>query len=308
MIKFFEIPALNAMFGTKRPTLRISDVLAENKILLVNLLGTQSDYDIAALIVAKFHQALFALRDTPKRDREPFYLYIDECHKVLPFIEDQADDFLTGGRKYELCLTLANQFPSALPGKVKDNIRALQTAVLFKLPYDRLGPFVYVFPKATQPKDFTAERAKIQEKLIAARDELANFYDDRIFHEDTYQRNIRSKKTKAQGEKAQAEYEQLNREQQNYRPMPDFTALLADLAVGQAVCIPEQGKPFFLTVRGPLDEHDKNDGCAEWLRLSTARRYPRQDQEMPHTKVNGSPATEKGEFEIQPPSDVPDKP
>jgi hypothetical protein len=149
MTPFFEIPALKVMFGEKRPKLKIADVMRDNLIFLVNIKDTPSDYDIAALITAKFQQATFGRRyieDESKRT--PYYLYIDECHTILRFAAAQFEAILTRARKFKLCLTLANQIPSDLPAKILRKLGTIQSLYLFNLEpqdarifKDRIAPY-----------------------------------------------------------------------------------------------------------------------------------------------------------------------
>src|SRR6266481_7301242 len=115
---YLEPGPLSVMFSTKRPTLNISRVMAENKVLLVNLLDTESDQFIASLITAKFRQATFGRRNIHDSERTPYYLYVDECHTVLKFAENDFNALLTRSRQFQLCLILANQFPSDLPESI----------------------------------------------------------------------------------------------------------------------------------------------------------------------------------------------
>lgn len=299
MSHFFENPALKTIFGSRKPVLRIADVLAKNQVLLVNLRGTRTDYDIAALIVAKFHQALFALRDIPKRERQPFYFYIDECHRVISFVEKEADEFLTGGRKFNLCLTLANQFPSDLPGKVKENIRALQSAILFKLTPDKLGPFVHAFPKPVPKLDRSRERERLIQQFNEARSrhqEIWSIGPNESMADVYGQAGGEAKIREAQrlGEKGmnlRKQIERLDTDVANAKVVPDWITIVANLPVGEAVYLPEQGEPSLIAVRRHLQEHDKDDGCAEYLRNRTLDNYPCNPLTVPHDERTTPVAT-----------------
>lgn len=149
MTPFFEIPALNVMFGARKPKLKISDVIRDNLIFLVNIKDTPSDFDIAALITAKFQQATFGRRYIPEGKRTPYYLYIDECHTILAYAEEQFEAILTRARKFKLCLTLANQIPSDLPPGILRKLGTIQSLYLFQLEPDdarifknRLAPYI----------------------------------------------------------------------------------------------------------------------------------------------------------------------
>jgi hypothetical protein len=131
MIPFFESPTLKTMFGAKNPKLNIWDVMQKKQILLVSLKDTATDAFIGSLICSKFQQATFGRRDLPEIERTPYALYIDECHTILKYAVDEFEAILTRARKYNLCLTMANQLPTDLPKKIKEKFPSIRTHIAF---------------------------------------------------------------------------------------------------------------------------------------------------------------------------------
>jgi hypothetical protein len=134
LIKFKENPALLAIMDAKPNTgINIWDVMQSRKILLINLKDTPTDLFIGSLIVSKIQQATFARRYILESQRIPYYLYIDECQTVMKYAAPEFEQILTRARKYNLCLTLANQIPSDLPLGIKQKIGTVGAIILFNL-------------------------------------------------------------------------------------------------------------------------------------------------------------------------------
>jgi len=130
---FLESRTLRAMFECRSPRLNISDVMAKNQILLVNLKDTATDFFIGSLIMSKIQQATFARRSVPEATRVPYYLYVDECQTVMAYSEKKFADILTRARKYKLCLTMSNQIPVDLPSGIRSKLGTIASKILFNL-------------------------------------------------------------------------------------------------------------------------------------------------------------------------------
>lgn len=131
MIPFFESPTLKTMFGAKNPKLNIWDIMLKKQILLVTLKENPTDRFIGSLICAKFQQATFGRRDLPEAERIPYSLYIDECHTILKYAIKEFEAILTRARKYNLCLTMANQLPTDLPKEIQRKLPTIGTHIAF---------------------------------------------------------------------------------------------------------------------------------------------------------------------------------
>jgi hypothetical protein len=132
--RFSERPTLRKIFDAV-PVINISDIMRDKKILLVKLKQNPTDRFIGSLIFAKFLQATLSREHIDLSEREPFFLYIDECQLIIRHAADDFSDTLTQARKYNLCLTLANQLPddSDFPHKIKQKLPMLGTVILMRL-------------------------------------------------------------------------------------------------------------------------------------------------------------------------------
>ncbi len=95
-------------------------IMDEKKILLINLskgrLGDINSHLLGLIIVGKLLVAALSRADIPERERNDFYLYIDEFQNVTT---DSIAVILSEARKYKLNLTIAHQFI----GQLEENIK-----------------------------------------------------------------------------------------------------------------------------------------------------------------------------------------
>jgi hypothetical protein len=177
MIPFKENPTLRTMFGAKKPKLNIAEVMLKNRVLLVNLKDTPSDFMVASLIASKFQQATFGRRYIKEHLRKPYYLYIDECHTILKFAAPQFEAILTRARKYKLCLILSNQLPSDLPEPIQRKLGMIYTKILFNLREQDARTFRSEIENATNrarpDPEADAQITRIGSKLNDIEHELA---------------------------------------------------------------------------------------------------------------------------------------
>jgi hypothetical protein len=135
MIPYDESPALRKIFSCAKPKLNIWDVMQERRILLIKLRNNATDHFIGSLISAKIHQATEGRADIDPIHRIPFYLYIDECHRILKFAEQLFEDILTGARKFRLALILSNQLETDLPKGIREKLPIIKTQLRFIAQY-----------------------------------------------------------------------------------------------------------------------------------------------------------------------------
>ena len=130
--RFSESPTLRAIFSDPHPKLNIWDVMQSKKILFINLKDTPTDAFVGSLICAKIQQATFGRREIrDESKRIPFYLYIDECHTIMKYAAPQFEAILTRARKYNLCLTMANQMMKDLPPEIEQKLGMLGAKIFF---------------------------------------------------------------------------------------------------------------------------------------------------------------------------------
>jgi len=89
-------------------------------------------FTLGALLVSQFQLAAIRRGALPPRERMPFYLYIDEFQN---FQTSAFNEIMTESRKYQLCLTLANQKLADLEEKTRGAVQGAETFVYFR-PFD----------------------------------------------------------------------------------------------------------------------------------------------------------------------------
>jgi hypothetical protein len=116
-------------------TVNISHLMNEGKILLLNLSkgswGQVPAQLIGCLFIIAIAQAAGKRTHIPEAQRRDFYLYVDE---VENFQNDSFNSILSEARKMRLSLTLANQFYSQLPEKLRAAISGnVATLIAFRI-------------------------------------------------------------------------------------------------------------------------------------------------------------------------------
>ncbi len=108
-------PALRNIFGQKRSSINLRQVMDEGKILLVNLakgeLTEPNSRFLGMLLLAKLQATAMARVKIPPEQRRPFYLYVDEFQSLAT---QNFVTMLSEARKFGVSLVLANQFVSQI--------------------------------------------------------------------------------------------------------------------------------------------------------------------------------------------------
>jgi len=121
---FLSDDRIREIFSFQKSSFSLREVMDSQKILLLKLdrgkLKENADL-LGSLFMAKIKMAAFSRSDTPKEERIPFYLYIDEFQN---FATDSFIETLSEARKYGLVLILAHQNLSQLPKYLQDSILA----------------------------------------------------------------------------------------------------------------------------------------------------------------------------------------
>ena len=101
---------LRPIIGQSRSTINFREVMDRRQILLVNLskgkLGELDMQLLGMIIIGKLFSSAMGRASVRPEKRIPFHLYIDEFQN---FTTDTAASLLSEARKFQLCLTLANQ-------------------------------------------------------------------------------------------------------------------------------------------------------------------------------------------------------
>ena len=115
--EFVSSDAIRAMLGVvddvgaPRRTLDLLDIMNKGHIVLVNLQHggavSEADTELLGAILLRY---LFLLASR-RRNLEPFFVYVDECHRYLT---GDVPNILAETRKYGISATLAHQFEGQL--------------------------------------------------------------------------------------------------------------------------------------------------------------------------------------------------
>ncbi|MFH2013769.1 MAG: type IV secretion system DNA-binding domain-containing protein [Patescibacteria group bacterium] len=107
----------------QKSSINFRNIMDEKKILLVNLskgkLGDVNSRLLGLIIVTKLLMAAFSRVDTPEKDRNDFYLYMDEFQN---FTTDSVSTILAEARKYRLNLIIGHQFIGQLVDSIKNAV------------------------------------------------------------------------------------------------------------------------------------------------------------------------------------------
>lgn len=109
--------------GQKENKFDLQDVLDTGKILLVNLskgrIGEDNSRLLGAMLITKLYLANLSRVNIPEPQRKFFALYVDEFQD---FATEGFANILSESRKYNLGLTITNQYVSQLDEKVKSAV------------------------------------------------------------------------------------------------------------------------------------------------------------------------------------------
>ncbi len=108
-------PRMRNIFGQKRSTINLRQIMDDGKILLVNLAKGQltelNAHFLGMVLLAKLQAAAMSRADIPVDSRRPFYVYVDEFQSITT---ENFISLLSEGRKFGVRLVLANQFLSQI--------------------------------------------------------------------------------------------------------------------------------------------------------------------------------------------------
>ena len=118
--QFLSDPLLRNIFGQKQNKIDISDLMNQEKIILINLskgrIGEENSSFFGSMFLTKIKQAGMERASIPEKDRKDFYLYIDEFHNI---VTQTFENILSEARKYALNLTIAHQYIGQLIPQVQ---------------------------------------------------------------------------------------------------------------------------------------------------------------------------------------------
>jgi len=120
---FISNDAMRNIIGQQKSGFNFSDIMDNNKILLVNLskgkMGDLNSKLLGIIFVMKFQAAAMARANMPEEERKDFTMYVDEFQN---FATDSFETILSEARKYRLSLVLGNQFMTQLKEDLREAI------------------------------------------------------------------------------------------------------------------------------------------------------------------------------------------
>lgn len=123
-------PHFRYVVGQRKSTFSFDDVLADGKIVLVNLnkgrLGLHA-ITFGGLVLGAFTAAIFR-----RRNRQLFTLFADEMQNLVTADTD-FDTLFSEARKFGVGIVTANQFAAQLPSTMRSAVQAVGTRVFFQL-------------------------------------------------------------------------------------------------------------------------------------------------------------------------------
>ncbi len=119
--QLLSIDILKNIFSSSENKLDFRKMMDDKKILLVKLpkgkLQEEIMWFLWAMFVTKIFQAAMWRQGLPKKERIPFFLYVDEFQN---FATDTFWEILSEARKYWLSLAVAHQFIKQIPANLSD--------------------------------------------------------------------------------------------------------------------------------------------------------------------------------------------
>lgn len=118
--QFLSDPLLRAMFSQTENKVDFEKLMEQKKLVFVHLsksrLGEGNASFLGALIVAKLKQAGMARASLAEKERQDFYLYLDEFHYLAT---ETFENIFSEAREYGFCLTIAHQYLAQLPQRIQ---------------------------------------------------------------------------------------------------------------------------------------------------------------------------------------------
>ncbi|MCD4705707.1 type IV secretion system DNA-binding domain-containing protein [bacterium] len=152
--QFLSYSLIRNIIGQVKSSFDIRDIMDNKKILLMNFskgrIGEDASALLGSMMITKIQLAAMERVNIAEKDREDFYLYVDEFQN---FATESFANILSEARKYRLNLVITNQYIEQLDEKVQAAIFGnVGTIVSF-----RVGPSdAEILEKEFAPK-FTEE-------------------------------------------------------------------------------------------------------------------------------------------------------
>ncbi len=122
--QFLSSSMIRNIVGQPKSTIDLRQLMDDKKIILLNLskgrMGEDNSALLGAMIITKLQLAALSRVDIEEKDRNDFYLYVDEFQN---FATDSFATILSEARKYRLCLTVGHQYIGQLVQERNTKVR-----------------------------------------------------------------------------------------------------------------------------------------------------------------------------------------
>lgn len=144
-------PEARDIIGQSKSSFKVDDVLANNKILLVNLAGLPSD--TASILGTLLVNAIWTSAQTMNPEK-PNFLYLDEF-QVMTKLPLGLDDMLNRARKHGLGVVMGTQYLEDVPSELKNAvINNARSRVIFQTSAQEARIWKNEFGKSLDDNDF----------------------------------------------------------------------------------------------------------------------------------------------------------
>lgn len=136
--QFLSSPIIRNIVGQPKSSFQLRHAMDNKKIVIVNLskgkIGEDNSALLGAMIITKFQLDAMSRANIPEKERQDFYLYVDEFQN---FATEAFATILSEARKYRLNLTMANQYVAQMKEEVRDAVFGnVGTLISFQVGFD----------------------------------------------------------------------------------------------------------------------------------------------------------------------------
>jgi CxxC-x17-CxxC domain-containing protein len=121
--QFISVRLIRNSIGQVNSSIDMREVMDKRKILIMNLskgkIGEDNSTLLGALLITKIQLAAMSRVDIPEKERQDFFLYVDEFQN---FATESFVNVLSEARKYRLSLILAHQYITQMEETMRDAV------------------------------------------------------------------------------------------------------------------------------------------------------------------------------------------
>lgn len=121
--QFLATATIRNIVGQPRSRINIREIMDQEKIMVVNLsrgkIGEDNSALLGAMMITKIQLAAMSRADVTADKRPDCFLYVDEFQN---FATESFATILSEARKYNLCLTMANQYIDQMSEEVRSAV------------------------------------------------------------------------------------------------------------------------------------------------------------------------------------------